>query len=196
MSVNSIVKTSAECSISARVMNSGGACFCAFHHFTAGARGCKATNELSRSTQNRFRLENSGWKSPATADPNRMTLSRFVPAAARSRLTNSLIFFSGTICVLAGYQLLLAPPPPELPPPNPPNPPPPPPPPKPPPPQPPPPPRYPPPPPNIPEKSIQNKMLRSGVRRTISTTTISKTIPPSDIPRPGCSLVSAGGATS
>src|SRR5580693_4805285 len=63
---------------------------------------------------------------------------------------------------LADYQLLLAPPPPELPPPNPPKPPPPP---NPPPPQPPPPPLYPRPPPNIPEKRIAKRRLRSGVAR-------------------------------
>src|ERR1700733_7713321 len=178
MSSSSIVNTSVECSISSRVMNKGGGCFCAFHHFTAGARDCKAANELSRITQNRFTFENSGWKSPATADPNRTTLSRLAPAAARSRLTKSLIVLSGTIFVLAGYQLLLPPPPPELPPPNPPKPPPPP--------NPPPPPLYPPPPPpNIPEKSIQKSTPRSGVKRTMSMTTITRIIPPADMPRLG-----------
>src|ERR1700689_2914028 len=53
-------------------------------------------------------------------------LSTFAPAAVLSRPTKSLIFFSGTICALADYQLLLPPPPPEPPPPNPPKPPPPP----------------------------------------------------------------------
>src|SRR5580658_6180166 len=90
-------------------------------------------------------------------------------------------FFLRNHLRLADYQLLLAPPPPELPPPNPPKPPPPP---NPPPPQ-PPPPLDPPPPPNIPEKRIQNSTLRSGVKRTMSTTTISRKTPPADIPLPG-----------
>src|ERR1700686_3878182 len=67
-------------------------------------------------------------------------------------------------CTLA-YQLLPPPPPPELPPPKPPNPPPPP---KPPPPPPPPP--NPPRPPKIFETRSQNKILRSGVKRTTSMT--------------------------
>src|SRR5271168_2861894 len=99
-------------------MNRGGGWFCAFHHFTAGASDCNAANELSRITQNRFTFENSGWKSPAAAEPNRITLSRLVPAAARNRLTKSLIVFSGIMDTLACYQLLLPPPPPELAPPQ------------------------------------------------------------------------------
>src|SRR5258708_6643140 len=91
--------------------------------------------------------------------------------------------------VLAGYQLLLAPPPPELPPPNPPKPPPPPP--KPPPPQLPPPPLYPPPP-SMLERSMPNNMPRSGVKRTISTMIISRRIPPAEIPPRGCSTRSIG----
>src|ERR1022692_2325696 len=101
MSSNSIVNTSVERAISSRVMNNGGGCFCEFHHFTAGAKACNEANELSRITQNRFTFENSGWKSPATADPNRITLSRFAPAAVRSRPIKSLIRFSGIIYVLA-----------------------------------------------------------------------------------------------
>src|SRR6266571_8715112 len=86
-------------------------------------------------------------------------------------------------CVLTCYQLLLAPPPPELPPPKPPNPPPPP---KPPPPPPnPPPPNPPPRPPKIEENSNQNNRLRKGVNRTINATTINTMIPPIDTPPPG-----------
>src|ERR1700678_4454904 len=101
-------------------------------------------------------------------------LSTFAPAAVLNRPTKSLIFFSGTICSLADYQLLLPPPPPELPPPNPPKPQPPP--------KPPPPPLKPPPPPppNIPEKSIQNKMLRKGVKRMTNMTMPMAIIPPID----------------
>src|SRR5579872_492730 len=81
------------------------------------------------------------------------------------------------------YQLLLAPPPPELPPPKPPKPPPPPPPP----PKPPkPPPPKPPRPPKTFEKRIQKRRLRSGVKRTISMTMMIRTMPPSD--RPPCGL--------
>src|SRR5579859_7913513 len=76
------------------------------------------------------------------------------------------------------YQLLLAPPPPELPPPKPPKPPPPPPPPKPPNPPPPKPPR----PPKIFEKSIQKRRVRKGVKRTISMTIMIRMMPPSDMP--------------
>src|SRR5579863_444469 len=91
------------------------------------------------------------------------------------------------------YQLPLAPPPPELPPPNPPKPPPPP---NPPPPPPnPPPPLYPPPLP-MPERSIQKSMLRSGVARTMSTMTISRIIPPAEIPPLGRGTRSAGGDAS
>src|ERR1700689_5714867 len=102
-------------------------------------------------------------------------LSTFAPAAVLSRPTKSLIFFSGTICALADYQLLLPPPPPELPPPNPPKPPPPP---NPPPPPPPPPPPYPPPPPNIPAKRIAKRKLRSAVTRRICPTPTTKNPPP------------------
>src|SRR5499427_3154265 len=99
----------------------------------------------------RFTFDSPSWKSPATADPKRITPSTFDPPASRTRLTNSSIVSCGIIRS-SPYQLLLAPPPPELPPPNPPKPPPPP---NPPPPPPnPPPPQPPRPPPNMPEKSI------------------------------------------
>src|SRR5207245_8086701 len=92
-----------------------------------------------------------------------MTLSTFVPQASRARFANSSTISIG-IMASSHYQLLLAPPPPELPPPNPPKPPPPPnPPPPPPSPQPPPP--NPPRPPKMFENSSQNRMLRSGGTR-------------------------------
>src|SRR5580704_1869124 len=80
------------------------------------------------------------------------------------------------------YQLLLAPPPPELPPPKPPKPPPPPPPPPNPPKPPPPPPKPRPPPPKILENKIQKRMLRSGVKRMMSITTTTTIMPPNDDP--------------
>ena len=110
---------------------------------------------------------------------------------SRSLFTNSTILrvpiafrkpSESVIASLACYQLLLAPPPPELPPPNPPNPP--------------PPPNRPlrtrrqsdhgPATPNIPENSIQNRMPRRGVKRTIRTTIISRRMPPAEIPCRGC----------
>ena len=78
------------------------AAFCLSHHFATGATACKAAKELSRTTQKRFRFENSGWKSPAAADPNRITLTRFGPSPPREsghKLVN-LVFvntLTGTI---------------------------------------------------------------------------------------------------
>src|SRR5580698_8746609 len=80
------------------------------------------------------------------------------------------------------YQLLLAPPPPELPPPKPPKPPPPPPPNPPPPPPPPKPPNPPPPPPKPPENKNQKRSVRSGVRRTTRAMTTKTIIPKIETP--------------
>src|SRR3984957_13638939 len=94
MSSNSMVKTSVERSSSLRVIQSGGGCFCFSHHFATGASACSAAKEQSRRTQNMFTFDSPAWKSPDTAEPNRMMLSRFAPAASRARFTKSSIFFS------------------------------------------------------------------------------------------------------
>src|SRR5580692_857304 len=143
-------------------MQSGGGCFWRCHHFATGARAWRAAKELSCRMHSMFRLERPGRKSPDAAEPNRITLSIFAPPDWRIRFTKSAIRFSGTI-VSSLYQLLLAPPPPELPPPKPPKPPPPPPPPNPPPPPKPPKPPPPPRPPKIWDIRIQKNMLRKGV---------------------------------
>src|SRR5579864_571066 len=81
-------------------MQSGGGCFWLFHHFTTGASPWRAANEVSRRTQKRFRSESPSWNSPDTAEPKRMMASTFEPDVARTRVTNSLSLFSGTICFL------------------------------------------------------------------------------------------------
>src|SRR5215470_15655508 len=174
MSSNSIVNTSADRSSSWRVMQRGGGCPWWSHHFTTGASVCRDAKEVSRRTQKRFRSESPGRKLPEMADPKRITHSTFVPPASRARCTNSMALSSGIMLRPHFYQLLLAPPPPELPPPKPPKPPPPPP--HPPPPKPPPP--HPPrlrPPKPPPNSSHQNTTFLKGVKRTIRmmiTTTI------------------------
>src|ERR1700689_4478596 len=81
-----------------------------------------------------------------------------------------LLLFTWDHGGLPCYQLLLAPPPPELPPPKPPNPP---------------PPKPPPRPPKIWENKSQKNRLRNGVTRMINTTTTNRTTSPIDIPPRG-----------
>src|SRR5581483_4062099 len=187
MSSSSMMNTSVERSSSRRVITRNGGCFWPAHHFATGTSGCSAENELSRTRHSMLRFEIPGWKSSDAAEPKRITLERLSPAALRRRDSNSASLSSGMLVIFA-YQLLLAPPPPELPPPNPPKPPPP----KPPPPQPPPPPPPPQPPPRYPApkirgKNIQNSRLRKGEKKISRRTTTMTRMAPVESPWPGCS---------
>src|SRR5437660_10077 len=97
MSMNSMTKTSVDRSSSALVISSGVGCFCLCHQSVTGARLASVWNEASPKMQSRLMSENSGSNSPAAADPYRITLSRFGPAAWRNRLTNSSILLVGTL---------------------------------------------------------------------------------------------------